>query len=150
MHEEKFLQYSFRSWMILGRLYRTGVDTQLTETPQKPMCPPCPTYQLWPFSSAKENHPKMPIWDPQNECPAIPWIGLCLGVPFFFLETPNFLELPAFPWRGFLGKMIGHPQTCVYPDVCLRIAHVSGKIPPPGQGVWQTHNVSAPFAAGNL
>ena len=24
----------------------------------------------------------------------------------------------------------GHPQTCVYPDVCLGIAHVSGKAPP--------------------
>ena len=42
--------------------------------------------------------------------------------------------------------LIGHPQTCVYPDVCLGIAHVSGKVPLPGQGVWQIHNVSAPFA----
>ena len=24
-------------------------------------------------------------------------------------------------------KTVGHPQTCVYPDVCLGIAHVSGK-----------------------
>ena len=31
---------------------------------------------------------------------------------------------------------IGHPQTCVYPDVCLGIAHVSGKVPLSGQGVW--------------
>ena len=30
----------------------------------------------------------------------------------------------------------GHPQTCVYPDVCLGIAHVSGKVPLSGQGVW--------------
>ena len=29
----------------------------------------------------------------------------------------------------------GHPQTCVYPDVCLGIAHVSGKVLLPGQGV---------------
>ena len=43
-----------------------------------------------------------------------------------------------------------HPQTCVYPDMCLAIAHVSGKVPPPGQGVWQIHNVSAPFAPRNL
>ena len=42
--------------------------------------------------------------------------------------------------------MFGHPQTCVYPDVCLGIAHVSGKAPLSGQGVWQIHNVSAPFA----
>ena len=37
------------------------------------------------------------------------------------------------------------------PDLCLprcvfRIAHVSGKAPLPGQGVWQIHNVSALFA----
>ena len=43
----------------------------------------------------------------------------------------------------FLGPP---PQTCVCPDVCLGIAHVSGKVPLPGQGVWQIHNVSAPFA----
>ena len=36
--------------------------------------------------------------------------------------------------------------SCVYPDVCLGIAHVSGKVPLSGQGVWQIHNVSAPFA----
>ena len=29
--------------------------------------------------------------------------------------------------------MTGHPQTCVYSDVCLGIAHVSGKAPLPGQ-----------------
>ena len=28
----------------------------------------------------------------------------------------------------------GHPQTCVYPDVCLGIAHVSGKDPFPDKG----------------
>ena len=27
------------------------------------------------------------------------------------------------------GEIFGHPQTCVYPDVCLGIAHVSGKAP---------------------
>ena len=44
---------------------------------------------------------------------------------------------------------LGHPQTCVYSDVCLDIAHVSGKGPLPGQGVWQIHNVSArPFVPG--
>ena len=26
-------------------------------------------------------------------------------------------------------KNFGHPQTCVYPDVCLGIAHVSGNAP---------------------
>ena len=33
-------------------------------------------------------------------------------------------------------SFIGHPQTWVYPDVCLGIAHVSGKVPLSGQGVW--------------
>ena len=48
------------------------------------------------------------------------------------------------------GPLVGHPQTCVYPDVCLGIAHVSGKVPLSGQWVWQIHNVSAPFAPRNL
>ena len=43
-----------------------------------------------------------------------------------------------FPWTTF-----GYPQTCVYPDVCLGIAHVSGKAPLPGQGKREIHNVSA-------
>ena len=33
-------------------------------------------------------------------------------------------------------RFFRRPQTCVYPDVCLGIAHVSGKAPLPGQGVW--------------
>ena len=41
---------------------------------------------------------------------------------------------------------LGHPQTCVHPDVCLGITHVSGKAPLSGQGVWWIHNVSALFA----
>ena len=45
-----------------------------------------------------------------------------------------------------LADRIGHPQTCVYPDVCLGVAHVSGKAPLSGQGVRQIHNVSALFA----
>ena len=32
--------------------------------------------------------------------------------------------------------------------MCLGIAHVSGKVPLSGQGVWQIHNVSARFAPG--
>ena len=43
-------------------------------------------------------------------------------------------------------RKIAPPQTCVYLDVCLGIAHVSGKAPPSGQGVWQIHNVSPLFA----
>ena len=31
---------------------------------------------------------------------------------------------------------VGHPQTCVYPDVCLGDGDVSGKAPLPGQGAW--------------
>ena len=31
---------------------------------------------------------------------------------------------------------VGHPQTCVDPDVCLGIGDVSGKAPLPGQGAW--------------
>ena len=45
-----------------------------------------------------------------------------------------------------VADSLGHPQTCVYPDVCLGIAHVSGNVTLSGQGVWQIHNVSALFA----
>ena len=31
-------------------------------------------------------------------------------------------------------EKFAHPQACVYPDVCLGIAHVSGKAPLSGQG----------------
>ena len=45
-----------------------------------------------------------------------------------------------FPVHGrifypYQTPKIGHPQTCVYPDVCLGIAHVSGKVPFSGQGL---------------
>ena len=42
------------------------------------------------------------------------------------------------------GKKIGHPQTCVYPDVSLGIAHVSGKVPLSGQGPVDTQCI-CPF-----
>ena len=66
----------------------------------------------------------------------------------FLYRRSGFWYLVAFfctlvPVLGVHG--IGHPQTCVYPDVCLGIAHVSGKVPLQGQGAWQIHNVSAPF-----
>ena len=45
------------------------------------------------------------------------------------------------PERGYIrifswNANLGHPQTCVYPDVCLGIAHVSGKGALSEQGVW--------------
>ena len=46
------------------------------------------------------------------------------------------LHLKTIRFDRRLGVAIGHPQTCVYPDVCLGIAHVSGKVPLSGQGVW--------------
>ena len=52
---------------------------------------PCPTYQLWPFSSAKENHPKMPIRHPQNEFPRVPWI--C-----------------PFDWHYYFSSLKGKPE----------------------------------------
>ena len=56
--------------------------------------PRCPTYQLRPLSFAKEIDPKMPIRDPQNEFPGIPWIGLLLGINIFFDEKSlNFLGI---------------------------------------------------------
>ena len=47
------------------------------------------------------------------------------------------------PLTTFLKKTPVTPRpvftpmcVCVYPDVCLGIAHVSGKVPLSGQGVW--------------
>ena len=70
-----------------------------------------------------------------------------LAVIFGYKKEPTALcnktgkSLP--PQKKDFPDSIGHPQTCVYPDVCLGIAHVL-----PGQGVWQIHNVSALFAKG--
>ena len=53
----------------------------------------------------RKNNPKMPVRDPQNEFPGIPWIGLSPGISILFnKETLDFPEFPAFPWRGFLGE----------------------------------------------
>ena len=38
--------------------------------------------------SPPKNFPKMPVWDPQNEFPAIPWIGHCLGIAICFNGKP--------------------------------------------------------------
>ena len=46
---------------------------------------PCPTYQLWHFPSARENDPKFPIWDAQNDYLGAPWIGLLVGTPTYSL-----------------------------------------------------------------
>ena len=71
------------------------------------MRPPCPTYQLWPFSSTQENHPKMPVRDPQNEFLEFP------GSAFFLALLESLIGNPAFPgifWHfpgeGFWGPQI--------------------------------------------
>ena len=45
---------------------------------------------------------------------------------------------------------IGRPQTCVCPDVCLGIVHVSGNAPLSGQGVGRYTMYLPLFAARNL
>ena len=57
------------------------------------MVPPCPTYQLGRFSSAKENHPTLPVLDPQNECPRVPWIGLVVAFLYSLLGNPEFSRI---------------------------------------------------------
>ena len=37
------------------------------------------------------------------------------------------------------------PETCVYPDVCLGLAHVSGKVPLSGQGGLADTQCICPF-----
>ena len=67
--------------------------------------PPCPTCQLWPFSSAQENHPKRPVQDPQNEFPGVRWIGLLLAFPYYVIGNPEFPGIfRHFHGEGFLGS----------------------------------------------
>ena len=62
---------------------------------------PCPTYQLWPFSSAKENHPKMAVRFQtvfSKRCFQIPHLGACdrrkrLQRDKECLKTPVFLSI---------------------------------------------------------
>ena len=69
--------------------------------------PPCPTYQVWPFSPAKENHPKMPIRDPQNEFPGVLWIGLFSALLYSLTGNPEFPGICRhFPEEGFGGPQI--------------------------------------------
>ena len=58
--------------------------------------PPCPTYQLWPFSSANGNHPKMPVRDPQMNFPEFPG-STFFGMPRF----PGIFR--HFPGEAFVG-----------------------------------------------
>ena len=54
-----------------------------------------------------ENHPKMPIWDPQSEFPGVPWIGYSLGITVFLNRKPDFPEIfRLFPGEGFWGSQI--------------------------------------------
>ena len=46
------------------------------------------------------NHPKMPIWDPQNEFSGIPWIGFLLALLLSFIGKPEFPGI----FRHFLGE----------------------------------------------
>ena len=50
-------------------------------------------------------------------------------------------------WRFSPILYFGHPKTCVYPDVCLGIAPVSGKAPLPG--LWCTSNFSIRLGGSN-
>ena len=92
--------------------------------------------------------PAMPCLKQQKEAPCIfvrdipgPGVSRRVG-PWCARDILPKLEIFLPSWE----RIIWPPQTCVYPDVCLGIAHVSGKVPPSGQEVWQIHNVSAPFA----
>ena len=62
--------------------------------------------KFWPFSSAQENHPKMPGWDPQNEFSGMPWIGLSLGISIYSTENPEFPGI----LRHFLGEGFWGPR----------------------------------------
>ena len=61
----------------------------------------------WPFfPPAEENHPKMPIWDPQNEFPGVPWIRLFLA---FQNSVNGNTEFPGI-CQHFLGDGSWGPQ----------------------------------------
>ena len=83
-------------------------DQEIDKSPLRP------TYQLWPFSSTAENHPEMPIWDPQDEFPGIPLSGLFLSSTIFFKRKPwtfwNFSGISlerafGIPKARFRGRM---------------------------------------------
>ena len=63
------------------------------------------------------------------------------------LETPSTIASTCSnsPCRKRSPAKVGHPQTCVYPDVCLGIAHVSGKAPSPGTGGLADTQCICPF-----
>ena len=71
--------------------------------------PPCPTYQLWPSSSVKENHPKMPIWDPRNEFPGVPWVGLFSWHSYILLRKEK--ETLNFPEFASISLFFGVPKS---------------------------------------
>ena len=51
-----------------------------------------------------------------------------------FRPTCPLQTVSCWRFRLLVSVCFGHPQTCVYPDVCSGIGNVSGKLPLPGQG----------------
>ena len=52
----------------------------------------------------------MPISDPQNEFPGIPWIGLFLGIAIFFNRNLETLNCPEFSGIS-LERVLGVPKS---------------------------------------
>ena len=58
-----------------------------------------------------------------------------MDASFLLAQLRSFcLRFVFFTYGGV--TVIEHPQTCVYPDVCLGIGDVCSKAPLPGQGAW--------------
>ena len=95
---------------------------------QNAMGPPCPTHQLWLFSSAKENHPKMPVRDPQNEFPEF------LGSAFFWHSyIPPFLGIL---FSFFCPVHPTLPQPIFFPRIPSFWDLIVEKRQPAGAGFW--------------
>ena len=122
-------------WEIKGRFRKRGGFGERT---------------LVPVFVPGEHPPKPPFWKP----PFCQHQKGLLGDKRAVSKRVVLANVPSFRFSFWGNIRRNHPfwapQTCVYPDVCLGIAHVSGKGPLPGQGVWQIHNVSALFAPRNL
>ena len=82
----------------------------------------------------------MPVRDPQNEFPGIPWIGLSLGISILLIGNPEFPGIfRHFPGEGCWGPRIavsGEDEVDMLGSGELRLAFPPNGAMPPPLGTW--------------